>query len=186
MPSFPTPATPVSDGAVSLRLAAERDIPEVLIAYQDDAELHRRLGEPRPPSGAELGRRAERAEAERVAGSALTLTITLAGEDTCRGQIQVDRVDWDNLRANLRVWVAPRSRGRGLGRAALALAARWLLLESGLERVQVLAAPDDEPMLRAAQAAGFSREGVLRGHERGVDRRLDAVSLSLIRRDLRT
>ena len=59
MPSFPGLEQPLTDGVVSVRLSAERDIPEVLIAYQDDRGLHLALGEDRPPSGAALGRRAD-------------------------------------------------------------------------------------------------------------------------------
>jgi len=142
------------------------------------------MAEERPPSGAELGRRAERSEADRVAGTSLTMTIVEAGEDTCRGQVYVHQVDWDNAHAELGIWVSPERRGRGLARRALALVATWLLRECGLERVHVLTEPDNEPMLRAAKRAGFSHEGVLRGYVRDRGERIDAAVLSLVRRDL--
>jgi RimJ/RimL family protein N-acetyltransferase len=186
MPSFPELSQPLSDGTVTVRVAAERDIPEVLIAYQDDPELHRRMVEERPPSAAELGRRAERAEADRAAGTNLTLTIVEPGDDTCRGQIYVHQVDWDNARAELAVWVSPQRRGRRLARRGLALAAEWLLRECGLERVQVLTEPDNESMIRAAKGAGFSNEGLLRGYMRDRGERIDAAVLSLVRGDLRS
>jgi RimJ/RimL family protein N-acetyltransferase len=169
---------------VTVRAAAERDIPEVLIAYQDDPELHLRMGEERPPSGAELGRRAERAEADRLAGKYLALTIVDAGQDICLGQVNVHDVDWDNDRAALRIWVAPARRDHGLARRALQLVAPWLLEEGEMERVEILAEPGNERMIAAARAAGFHPEGVLRGYllERGT--RLDVVSLSLVRGDL--
>jgi RimJ/RimL family protein N-acetyltransferase len=184
MPSFPELRAPLTDGPVAVRFSAERDIPEVLIAHQDDPELHLRMGEERPPSGAELGRRAERAEADRVIGQGLTLTILEQGEDTCRGQLHVDHVDWDNSRAELGIWVAPARRGHGLARRALALTATWLLRECGFERVQVLVEPGNERMIAAARAAGFKFEGVLRGYLRERGARTDAAALSLVRRDL--
>jgi RimJ/RimL family protein N-acetyltransferase len=186
VPSFPALAEPLSDGTVTVRPAAERDIPEVLLAYQDDPDLHRRMGEKRPPSGAELGRRAERAEDERLAGKALTMTIAEPDDDTCRGQIYVHLVDWDDLRAELGIWVSPQRRGRGMARRALALAAEWLLRECGLERVHILTEPHNEPMVHAAEAAGFSYEGVLRAYLRERNARLDAAVLSLIASDLGT
>src|SRR5205085_729432 len=67
VPGFPQLDRPLANGEVIVRLGAERDIPEVLIAYQDDRALHLRLGQERPPSGAELGRRAER-DNERMIG----------------------------------------------------------------------------------------------------------------------
>jgi RimJ/RimL family protein N-acetyltransferase len=184
MPAFLELTEPLSDELVTLRLAAERDIPEVLIAYQDDPQLHRRMAEERPPSGADLGRRVERAGAERLAGKRLTLTVVEPRDDTCRGQVCVDEVDWDNLLASLRIWIAPDRRGRGYGRSALALAGEWLLREAGLERVQIRVETGNEPMIRAARAAGFSWEGVLRGHMRAGGARLDAAVLSLVRSDL--
>jgi [ribosomal protein S5]-alanine N-acetyltransferase len=184
MPSFPELVEPLTDGAVILRLAAERDIPEVLIAYQDDPEMHVRFGEERPPSGAELGRHAERADADRAAGRGVTLTITEPGDDTCRGQINVHHVDWENARAELGIWLAPASRGKGLGRRALVLAAGWVLRDLGFQRVQVMTEPDNEPMLAAARAAGFSFEGVLRGFTRERGARVDNAVLSLVGGDL--
>lgn len=184
MPSFPELIEPLSDGTVTVRLAAERDIPEVLIAYQDDPELHVRIGEARPPSGAELGRRAEAAEADRLAGKLLVMTIVTGRDDTCRGEINVHHVDWEDARAELGIWVAPGHRGRGLARRALALVARWLLQECPFERVHVLTDPDNEPMIHAAQAAGFSFEGVLRSYQRLRGSRVDSAVLSLVRRDL--
>jgi RimJ/RimL family protein N-acetyltransferase len=118
---------------IALRLSAERDIPEVLIAYQDDPGLHVALGEPRPPSAAQLGRRAERLESERAAGTSLTLTIVRAGSDTCCGEIRVQDVDWERGLARLAVWTAPRVRGQNIARRAVAVATEWLRHECRLE-----------------------------------------------------
>jgi RimJ/RimL family protein N-acetyltransferase len=184
MPRIPAPTEPLIDERVVVRLSAERDIPEILIAYQDDSELHERLGEQRPPSGAELGRREERAAAERAAGTRLTLTVADPGSDVCRGQLYVRDVDWDNDRAELGIWLAPQARGRGMAAPALRMAAEWLLATTELERVQVTTTPDNEPMIRAARAAGFVEEGVLRGYMRVGRRRADATILSVLPADL--
>ncbi|MDQ2760265.1 MAG: GNAT family N-acetyltransferase [Actinomycetota bacterium] len=184
MPALLDLKEPLSDGHVLLRAASERDIPEILIAYQDDPELHERLGEQRPPSGAELGRGAEQAEAERVTGTRVTLTILAPGSDRCRGQLYVHHIDTDHARAELGIWVTPQARGSGLARQALRLAGGWLLQSCGLERLGLLTEPANEAMLRAARAAGFGREGVLRAYERRGRVRIDLVVLSLLRADL--
>jgi RimJ/RimL family protein N-acetyltransferase len=132
MPSFPGLEQPLSDGVVSVRRSAERDIPEVLIAYQDDRGLHLALGEDRPPSGAALGRRAELAELDLLEGRAMTFTVLRAGSDICRGEVRVSDVDWERRRADLRVWVAPAIRRQGIGSAAHALVREWLRRECGL------------------------------------------------------
>ena len=183
MPSFPEP-NDLSTAAVGLRLAAERDIPEVLIAHQDDPELYLRLGLVRPPSGAELGRRVEEAADDRAAGTGVWLTIVAAGADECIGQIDVHAVDWDHGRAELGIWTAPAHRRRGVASGALRLAGRWLLTACGLDRIQLVTDPDNDAMLSAARRAGFAQEGVLRGYLREHGRRVDITMLALVSADL--
>jgi [ribosomal protein S5]-alanine N-acetyltransferase len=182
--SFPHLADPLTDGTVVLRDYQARDIPEILIAYQDDPRLHLRNGEDRPPSGAELGSRAEREQAARAAGEHATLTVLEPGSDTCRGQIRVQNVDWDHRRTELTIWLAPQVRGQGLGRRALRLAGQWLLGTCRLARLEILAEADNQPVLHAAQAAGFVREGVLREYQRKRGKGVDMVIMSLIPADL--
>lgn len=152
----------------------------MLIAYQDDPTLHVRMSRPRPPSGAELGRELEQAEHDRAEGTRASLTLVEPPADDCRGVLTVHTIDWDHQRAEVGIWLRPGCRHQGLGRRALRLLAPWLFTACGLERVELLTDPDNEAMLRAAQAAGFVREGVLRAH-RG---HRDMVVLSLLRKDL--
>ncbi len=184
MPSIPELPGTLTYGVVALRLYAERDIPEILIAYQDDPQLHELLGQVRPPSGAELGRDSEREAAERATGYRLSLTILEPGSDICVGRVLVDEFDWDNGRARTRVWVAPAARRRGLAGAALALAARWLFQHCRLERVEAFVDPANGPALSTVAAAGFTREGVLQAYESGRQGRLDMVAFSLLPADL--
>jgi RimJ/RimL family protein N-acetyltransferase len=189
MPSFPDLGPPLRGPTARLRLVAERDIPEILIGHQDDPRLHEALRLERPPSGAELGRRVEHEAGERAAGAGVWLTILdgVGGADSlsvCRGQVGVHDVDWDHLRAGLSIWVAPADRGRGLGAGALALAGAWLLGVCGMMRVELHAPPDNQALARAAAAAGFVAEGVLRGYLRERRDRSDTAVYSLIPADL--
>ena len=181
--TFPDLHEPLSDRVVTLRLFADRDIPDVLVAYEHDPELHERLGEIRPPSGAELGRYAEEADARRAAGRGLTLTILESGADVCRGEIRVHEVDLAHARCELGIWVAPRLRGQGLGPRALRLAAGWLLDTCGLERLAILTEVDNAPMRAAAERAGFRSEGILRGYTFEHGRRIDHAVLSRVAGD---
>jgi RimJ/RimL family protein N-acetyltransferase len=184
MLSIPDLIQPLRDGEVRVRFAAERDIPEILIAYQDDPQLHLALGLQRPPSGAELGQGIERAAAERAAGIHAQLTILAPGSDDFCGQIDLQGIDWEHARAELGIWLAPAARGRGLGASALALAARWALTACGLERVEMLTEAGNQAMTAAARGAGFVFEGSLRGYLREHGRRVDCAVLSLIKSDL--
>ena len=184
MPSFPDLDRPLTGSVAELRFAAERDIPEVLIAHQDDPQLHLRLGLDRPPSGAELGRRAEASPADRATGASAWLTIVAPRSDECWGQIEVHEVDWDHLRAEAGIWIAPAHRGRGMAPDALRLSGRWLLSRCGLNRVQLTIEPDNAPMRRAAEKAGLREEGTLRGYRRARRHRVDVVMMSLVTADL--
>lgn len=184
MHAFPTLAQPLRSERVLLRYEAERDIPEVLIAHQDDPQLYVRLGLLRPPSGAELGRRIEAGPDRRAAGDGVRFTIVEPGSDECAGQIDVHKVHWDDLRAEAGIWVAPGYRGRGLAPAALRLAGRWLFEVCGMERLELLTELDNAPMLAAAKSAGLTHEGVLRSYVNEHGHRLDLNILSLLPSDL--
>jgi RimJ/RimL family protein N-acetyltransferase len=157
MASFPELQVPLSDGVVELRLAREWDIPDILVAHEDDPELYRCLGLDRPPSGAQLGRRSEAEAALRAAGREVRLTILACGEQECRGQVDVYGVDWDARCAEVGIWLAPQVRGRAWAPRALRLAADWLLGDCGLQRLTLRTDPDNQPMIRAALSAGFTR-----------------------------
>ncbi len=184
MPGIPALAQPLRDGRVSVRPAVERDIPEILIAYEDDPQMHLRLGEARPPSGAELGSRVDRAQDDLAAGRLVRFTILVDDAEDCRGQITVHTIDWEHRRAELGIWVASQFRRQGIATTALRLVADWLFAACGLQRVTVLTEPANQGMLGAAEAAGFVHEGVLRAYtlERGA--RVDCAILSLLPGDL--
>jgi RimJ/RimL family protein N-acetyltransferase len=183
MASFPD-LVPLCGPVARLRLVAERDIPEILIAHQDDPGLAAALGLQLPPSGAELGRRVEREAGERAAGAGAWLTILDDRADTCRGQVEIHDVDWDHLRAALSIWVAPGDRRHGLGAGALALAGRWLLQACEMMRAELLSPPSNEALAAAAATAGYTHEGVLRQYERRAGGRVDIAVYSLVRSDL--
>jgi ribosomal-protein-alanine N-acetyltransferase len=180
VPAIPPLPQPWSDDRVALRFSGERDIPEILIAHQDDPRLHMDLGADRPPSGAELGRQFEAATRERAAGIRVRLAILEPPADRCRGEVFLHGIDWEQARTSVGIWVAPDARGRGLGRRALRLTAEWAFGAWGLERLTLLTDADNGAMLNAAHGAGFTFEGVLRSYGRERGRRRDFALLSLL------
>ncbi len=183
MARIPALESPLSDDLVAIRDTAERDIPEILIAYQDDPQMHVWFGASRPPSGAELGRRIEREPELRASGAGATWTILEPGSDVCRGQVNVHHIDWEHARGELGIWLAPQVRGKGLAQHALRLMSGWLF-ELGFERVHLLTDPDNRAMIRSAEAAGFVYEGVLRSYQRERGARVDVGVMSLLPTDL--
>jgi RimJ/RimL family protein N-acetyltransferase len=133
----PVPDLPprLSAATVELRPISDWDIPEILIAHQDDRTLASSLGLERPPSGAQLGIEVEQAPADWAAGM-LKLTLLQPGSDDCRGRLVIDGLDFDAGTARATIWVAPDLRGRGLAQAALALAGDWLARSCGIHQLQ--------------------------------------------------
>lgn len=124
----------VGDG-VELRPISDWDIPEILIAHQDDPGLAAALGMARAPSGAQLGSEVERAAAD-WAGGELKLTLCAPGSDDCCGRLVISGLDPAAGLARYVIWVVPGLRGRGLARAAVALAADWLADSCGIHQLQ--------------------------------------------------
>jgi RimJ/RimL family protein N-acetyltransferase len=159
MPSIPLLEGRLGDEVVELRAIADWDIPEVLIAYQDDHEMFHRLGLDRPPTGAKLGSEVENYAGELAAGRRVSLTIVEPGRNDCRGRVDAHAFDWQSGDAELGVWVAPDYRGRGFARHALVLFSAWLFQAVGLRTAQLITGADNESLLAAAAAAGFAETG---------------------------
>ena len=176
---IPPPDRPLTDGRVSLRLTNASDIPEILIAYEDDRHLHERLGEARPPSGADLGRASEEAAQLLAEGRRAQLTITEQGSDICVGVVTIDELDWDHDRGEIHIWVAPAKRGNGYAPAALRLACGWAFGAWGIARLVALVEPDNLVMHHAARSVGFRAEGTFRAY-RPAGRRQQRVDLDVL------
>jgi aminoglycoside 6'-N-acetyltransferase len=68
--------------------------------------------------------------------------------------------------ANIDLFLTSPLRGRGLGRDAVRTLARWLIDERGHHRLTIDPALTNEPAIRAYEAVGFKRVGVLRRYWR--------------------
>lgn len=89
---------------------------------------------------------------EEAAGGRLVGSIGITGLTEIRG-------------AEIGYWVAPWARGHRYAAEATDELARWAF-SHGVHRVSLLAATGNVPSQRAAERAGFVREGVLRGAHR--------------------
>jgi hypothetical protein len=135
MTQVPEPPERLSSEILALRPISDWDIPEILIAHQDDRTLAAALGLRRSPSGAQLGQEVEDAPVDWAAGT-LKLTLLEPGSDDCRGRLVIDALDFSAGTARAAVWVVPQRRGRGLARGAVALAGDWLARSCGIHQLQ--------------------------------------------------
>jgi aminoglycoside 6'-N-acetyltransferase len=77
--------------------------------------------------------------------------------------------DPDYRHGGMDIFVAPAFHGRGLGREALSLAARWLIEERGHHRLIIDPAAANKRAIRAYESIGFKPVGIMRRYERGSD-----------------
>jgi RimJ/RimL family protein N-acetyltransferase len=82
-------------------------------------------------------------------------------------------------------WCAPWARGRGVMSAALRLVRDWAFDELELERLELTTDVDNIGSQRVAAAAGFHREGVMRGYLTARGRRTDDVLFGMVAGDPR-
>lgn len=77
--------------------------------------------------------------------------------------------DPDYRHGGLDIFLAPAFHGRGLGREALRLAARWLIDVRGHHRLTIDPAAANTTAIRTYTALGFKPVGVMRRYERGPE-----------------
>jgi RimJ/RimL family protein N-acetyltransferase len=180
--TLPYPDPPLTDGVVVLRRWEKTDIGCVEEASRD----------PRIPEGTTVP--ATFTEAEGLAwierqwgradnGEGLSLAVADAGSGEALGAVVLL---FRRQRATVEIgyWLIERARGRRLASRAVALLARWALVDAGLGRVEALVEPENAASLRVLERVGFQREGRLRSYLVFDGRRADAFIYSLVSSDL--
>jgi aminoglycoside 6'-N-acetyltransferase len=72
----------------------------------------------------------------------------------------------DFKHANIDIFLTSSQHGRGLGRDAVRTLARWLVADRGHHRLTIDPARENKQAIRAYEAVGFRRVGVLRSYWR--------------------
>lgn len=174
------PAGGLADDLVTLRTWQEEDVPALVEALQEREISRWAYRIPWPYGQAEATAFLAMAEADRAAERAAHLAVVDAGSGALLGGVGLAAVDWGNRSAEIGYWVKRDARNRGVARRAARLVVAWAVEDLGIDRIELHCAPDNAPSQRVAEAAGFEREGLLRGHLLTPDGRRDSVVYGLL------
>jgi RimJ/RimL family protein N-acetyltransferase len=158
-----------------------RDDAESVFTACQDPDIQRWVPVPSPYSLSDAVEYVtETAPAAWADGGAVFAVIELA-TDQVAGAIGVQRLD-DGV-AHVGYWTRREARGKGLTAEALRLITAWFLHEGQAARVELVVEPTNSASIRVAEAAGFTREGVLRQRITIRGRRADVVMYSMLPTD---
>jgi ribosomal-protein-alanine N-acetyltransferase len=105
-------------------------------------------------------------------------------DDRLVGCLWIRRTDWTARSTEVSYAVAPETRGFGLAAEAVDALAIALILEHGLQRVELRVAPGNVASRRVAEKAGFTYEGLLRNAGYVHGGRVDLEVWSFVAADL--
>ena len=177
--AYPDP--PLTDDVVLLRSWSMDDVPG-LVRCCNDPEIRRWLSSIPVPYTEDDAIEFVATVDDVLREDIVRFALTEAASGALSGSIGV-RIIADGV-AQTGYWVAPEARGRGLASRAAALASRWAIRTLPIGRLQLFADVDNHASVRAAERAGFMREGVLRNWHDNRGERRDVVMFSLVPQDL--
>ncbi|MBH0083138.1 GNAT family N-acetyltransferase [Salinibacterium sp. SWN167] len=88
------------------------------------------------------------------------------GTDHAVGHIGMFFVAGAGARASIGYWVVPSERRKGYAAEALRVLTAWAVNHADVDRIELYVEPWNEGSWRAAESAGYEREGLLRAWER--------------------
>ncbi len=116
-------------------------------------------------------------------GKGFSFCVTDRETDEAVGAAGLTLTAREQGRASAGYSIAPRSRGRGLAADALVALTGFAWTRPDLHRVELYVEPWNVASLRTAEAAGYRREGLLRGHQEIGGRRVDMALWAALRSD---
>lgn len=181
----PQPVLFATAAGAELRLRAleERDLPEVTRTCQDEQTVRwTTVPHPYRPEHAE-GFLHDLVRPAWARGAAATFAVA-DPDDNYVASIDLRILPNDPLVADVGYMTAPHARGRGYLPAALTAVCAWGFTTLGLARIEWRANVGNTASRRAAEKAGFTVEGTLRGGVQHRGERQDAWIGALLPGDL--
>lgn len=117
-----------------------------------------------------------------------TYLLVIESDGVVVGGIQYGEENEPDYRhANIDIFLGDRSQGRGIGREAIALLARYLFDVRGHHRLVIDPSATNSRAIRCYEAVGFRTVGVMRQYERGPDGTFrDGLLMDLLADELET
>jgi RimJ/RimL family protein N-acetyltransferase len=183
MPPLPVLTEPLGDGVVSLREWRDSDR-DALVEMANDGAIQQWTRVPIPYTNRDADEWFALTRTTREAGHQAAFAITAADSDELLGSIDLRVNPADPAIGELGYMVGPRARGRGVATRGVQLITAWAFDALGIERAEILVDPRNEPSVRVAESAGYTREGLLRSYRPARDGgRLDLAIFARLRAD---
>ena len=127
----------------------------------------------------------ERQRSRAASGQRYSFAVADSTTGAAVGEIGLWLRDLSEGRATVGYWIAASRRRRGWAGRALAVVSGWGLQLPDVHRLQLYVEPRSAGSRRAAEGAGYQREGLLRSWPQVGDQRRDMYMYSLIGSDAR-
>ena len=174
----------LSDGPILLRRLRASDKAAVVLALNDELCGRHLFRPPYPYTDADFDEFLAWTGGAWTEAHTAHWVVVRASDDAVLASISLE-VHALRQAAEIGYLCAPWARGRGVMSAAVRLVRDWAFDELELERLELATEVDNVASQRVAAAAGFRREGVMRGYLAVRGRRTDDVLFGMVRTDPR-
>ncbi|MDQ0612877.1 ribosomal-protein-alanine N-acetyltransferase [Microbacterium sp. W4I4] len=165
---------------VTLRDFTERDV-ALVASVVDDPLIPLISTVPAQGDRSQIFAYIERQRGRAISGAGYQFTVVDKATDEPVGQVGLTFREPMLERASVGYWIAPDRRGAGFATAAIQVLVGWAFAHLPIQRLELYVEPWNEGSWRAAEAAGFQREGLLRQWEHVGSERKDMYMYALLR-----
>jgi [ribosomal protein S5]-alanine N-acetyltransferase len=176
----PWPPGPIAYGPVVLRAFSDLDVPMVR-EMSTDPYVPQIGSLPANASQQDARDWIDRQRGRLAEGAGFSFAIAEADTDRAVGGIGLWLAGLAQGRATAGYSVVPSARRRGVAAAALTALTGFAWTIPALYRVELYIEPWNTGSVRAAERAGYQREGLLRSHQEIGGRRRDMLLYAVIR-----
>jgi RimJ/RimL family protein N-acetyltransferase len=169
-------------GKIRLRARDEADVAILHTELQEDVAM-RSQADSRPWRPISPGTAASPYAVSEPSNDVAVFSVVELAGDELAGDALLWGIDLHNRTAHLGMGLRPAFRGRGLGTDVVRALCEYGFTVRGLHRLQIETLATNAAMLKAAERAGFTREGTLRQAAWVTGEFVDEVILGLLAAD---